>query len=113
MNALKGINLLVRFLLELCMLAAVGYWGFSTHSSSTMKILFGIGLPVLIALIWGIFMAPKSTRRLRGAPFTVMDIILLGSGAVALYASGLANLAWIYAAVLIISEALRLVWKQY
>ncbi len=113
MNILKGINLTVRFLLELCMLASVGYWGFTTHSGWALKILFGIGLPVLIALIWGVFMAPRSSRRLSGVPFTVMDIILLGSGAVALYASGLVNLAWIYAAVLIISEVLRLVWKQY
>jgi hypothetical protein len=95
------------------MLAAIGYWGFTTHSGWTMKLLFGIGLPVLIALIWGVFMAPRSTRRLRGIPFTVMDILLLGSGAVALYASGQVNLAWIYAVVLIISEILRLVWKQY
>jgi hypothetical protein len=112
MNALKGINLLVRFLLELCMLAAVGYWGFKSQSSWGMKILFGIGLPVLIAVIWGYFMAPRSTHRLSGVPFTVMDIILLGSGAVALYASGLLTLAWIYAVVLIVSEILRLVWKQ-
>jgi hypothetical protein len=112
MNALKGINLLVRFLLELCMLAAVGYWGFKTQSTWAMKILFGIGLPVVIAVIWGYFMAPRSTHRLNGVPFTVMDIILLGSGAVALYASGLVTLAWIYAVVLIVSEILRLVWKQ-
>ena len=113
MSVLKGINLLVRFLLELCMLAAVGYWGFTTHSGWTMKILLGIGLPVLIAVIWGMFMAPRSTRRLSGIPFTVMDIILLGSGAVALYASGQGTLAWIYAVALVISEILRLVWKQY
>ena len=113
MNALKGINLGVRFLLELCMLAAVGYWGFKTHSSWPMKILFGIGLPVLLAVIWGYFMAPRSMHRLSGIPFTVMDFILLGSGAVALYASGQPTLAWVYAIVLVISEILRLLWKQY
>jgi uncharacterized protein DUF2568 len=112
MNALKGINLGVRFLLELCMLAAVGYWGFKTHSSWALKILYGIGLPVLIAVIWGRFMAPNSAHRLRGIVFTMMDLILLGSGAVALYASGQITLAWIYAAVLIMSESLRLLWKQ-
>ena len=94
------------------MLAAVGYWGFMTHSGWPMKILFGIGLPLFIALIWGYFMAPKSLHRLSGIPFTIMDIILLGSGALALYASGQKTLACIYAAVLVISEILRLVWKQ-
>jgi hypothetical protein len=113
MNALKGINLAVRFLLELCMLAAVGYWGFVTHSSWALKILFGVGLPILMAVIWGYFMAPRSTHRLSGISFTVMDLILLGSGAVALYASGQVSLAWIYAVVLVVSELLRLVWKQY
>ncbi len=95
------------------MLAAVVYWGFKTHSGWALRILFGIGLPVLLAVIWGYFMAPRSTHRLRGIPFTIMDIILLGSGAAALHASGLPTLAWIYAAVLVISEILRLVWKQY
>lgn len=112
MNVVQRLNLLVRFLLELSMLVSVGYWGFKTHSSWTMKILLGIGLPVLIATIWGIFMAPRSTHRLSGVPFTIMDFILLGSGAVALYASGHAGLAGIYPAVLIVSEILRLVWMQ-
>jgi hypothetical protein len=113
MNALKGINLGVRFLLELCMLASIGYWGFKMHAGWAMKILLGIVLPVLIAVIWGYFMAPRSAHRLSGIPFAVMDMILLGSGGVALYASGLVNLAWIYAVVLIVSEVLRVVWKQY
>jgi hypothetical protein len=113
MNALKGINLGVRFLLELCMLASLSYWGFKTHSSWGMRILFGVGLPLLMAVIWGYFMAPRSMHRLSGIPFTVMDLILLGSGAVALYASGQVTLAWIYAVVLVVSEILRLVWKQY
>ena len=112
MELLKGINLLVRFLLELSMLAAVGYWGFKMHSGGVVKILFGLGLPILIAVIWGYFMAPKSTHRLTGIPFLLMDIVLLGSGAVALYASGQRTLAWMYAIVLITSEILKWVWKQ-
>ena len=45
MNVFKGLNLLVRFLLELCMLAAIGYWGFKTGSGWVMKVILGIGLP--------------------------------------------------------------------
>ncbi len=113
MNALKSINLGVRFLLELFMLASLSYWGFKTHSGWAMKILFGVGLPLLMAVAWGYLMAPRSAHRLSGIPFTVMDIILLGSGAAALYASGQVNLAWIYAVVLVVSEVLRLIWRQY
>ena len=112
MNVLKGLNLSIRFLLELGMLASVAYWGFSTNSSWALKILFGIGLPILLAVIWGFFMAPRSAHRLSGIPFTIMDFVLLGSGAFALYASGQTTLAWIFAVVLVISEILRLVWEQ-
>ena len=112
MVAIKVMNLGVRFLLELCMLAAVGYWGFTTHSEWALKILFGIGLPILLAVIWGRFMAPRSSHRLSGLPFTLMGLLLLGSGAVALYACGQATLAWVYATMLIVSEVLRLIWNQ-
>ncbi|HLO32795.1 MAG TPA: YrdB family protein, partial [Anaerolineales bacterium] len=66
MNILKSLNLLVRFLLELCMLAALGYWGFKTQSGWVMKIIIGIGLPILIAVIWGLFLAPRATYPLQG-----------------------------------------------
>lgn len=112
MNALKALNLLVRFLLELGTLAAVAYWSFQTRSDWFTKLLFGIGLPLLIAVTWGLIMSPKAPYRLRGIPFTIMDFVLLGSGAAALYASGQTTLAWIFAAMLIIEEVLRLVWKQ-
>jgi len=32
MDALKLVNLAIRFLLELCVLVAVGFWGFKTGS---------------------------------------------------------------------------------
>jgi hypothetical protein len=72
----EALNLLVRFLLELCMLAAVGYWGFKTHSGWAMKIIFGIGLPILIAVIWGVFVAPKATYPLSSIPHLALELIL-------------------------------------
>ena len=112
MNALKGLNLLVRFLLELCLLAAVGYWGFKTHSGWAMKIVFGIGLPILIAVLWGLFIAPRAIYPLSGISYLVVELILLGSGAVALFASGKPNLGWIYMVVLVVNKVLLIIWKQ-
>lgn len=80
MDSLKMLNLLVRFLLELCMLAAVGYWGFKTQSGWLMKVLFGIGLPVLIAVLWGLFLAPRATYPLGGALYLTLELILFASG---------------------------------
>ena len=91
MELFKGMNLLVRFLLELCMLAAVGFWGFQAQSAWPMKILLGIGLPVLIAVLWGLFIAPKATYPLHGPSRLAVELILLGSGAVALFWSDTAE----------------------
>jgi Protein of unknown function (DUF2568) len=112
MDALKMLNLLVRFLLELCMLAAVGYWGFKTQSDWPMKILLGIGLPILIAVLWGLFIAPRATYPLRGTSYLVVELILLASGAVALVASGKPSLGWAYTMVLIVNKFLLVLWKQ-
>jgi hypothetical protein len=112
MDVLKMLNLAVRFLLELCMYAAVGYWGFKTHSSWVLKILFGIGLPVLMAVLWGTFLAPKATRPLSGASFLTLELILFSTGAFALFASGKPTLGWIYTIVLVINKILLTVWRQ-
>ena len=111
MNVLKTLNLAIRFLLELCMLAAVGYWGFKTQSG-VMRIILGIGLPILLIVIWSLFVAPKAVYPLRGIPHVVLSLILLGSGAVALFAGGRAGLGWVYAIVLIVNQVLLMVWKQ-
>jgi len=112
MGFLKGLNLLVRFLLELCMLAAVGYWGFKTNSGWVMKVILGIGLPVLIAVAWGLFMAPKAMYPLRGAAHLALSFILLSTGAIALFASHRSDLGWIYAITLVINQVLMILWKQ-
>ena len=112
MDVLKGLNLLVRFLLELCMLAAVGYWGFKSQSAWGMKILLGIGLPVLIAVIWGLFVAPRAMYPLRGISHLVVSLILLGLGSAALFATGNPTLGWLYAIILTIDQVLLVLWKQ-
>ena len=111
-SALKTLNLVVRFLLELCMLAAVGYWGFKTQSSLAMKIVLGIGLPILLIVLWSLFVAPKAVYPLRGTLHVVLSLILLGSGAVALFASGRPVLGWVYLIVLIVNQVLLIVWNQ-
>jgi quinol-cytochrome oxidoreductase complex cytochrome b subunit len=67
MDAIKSLNVAVRFLLEICVLVSVGYWGFKTGSGWFLKILLGIGAPFLIAIIWGTFGAPKAANHLTGS----------------------------------------------
>jgi len=112
MDILKGLNLLARFLLELCLLAAVGYWGFNTNSGWLMKIILGIGLPVLIAALWGMFIAPKAIRPLSGASYLILEMTLLASGSVALFASGKLTLGWVYTISLVVNKVLLVLWNE-
>ena len=56
---MKAVNLLLRFLLELTALVALGYWGF--HAAAGMAgILICIGAPLAFAVLWGLFAAHKA-----------------------------------------------------
>ncbi len=110
--ALKNINLGVAFLLELAMLAAFAYWGLQTDASLPVRIVLGIGAPLLAALIWSRFMAPRSTTRLTGALYYLLKLILFGLAVIALAAAGQSTVAVVFAVVAVINQFLLMVWKQ-
>jgi hypothetical protein len=60
MEAIKTVDLLIRFLLELCILLIFGYWGFKTGSQGLSKVFLGVGVPLASAVIWGTFFCPQS-----------------------------------------------------
>ena len=51
MELIKGANLALRFLLELCALGALGYWGFKTGGGAVAKITLSIGAPLVAAVV--------------------------------------------------------------
>ena len=112
MDTLKSINVAVRFLLELCVLISVGSWGFKTGSGWLLKILLGIGVPLLIAVIWGMFGAPKATYHLSGLTLLALEIVVFGSGVAVLYVTNNYSLAWGFAVIVIVNRVLMFVWKQ-
>ena len=88
------INLAVRFLLELAALAALGYWGRQQGSGLTGYALM-IVLPLIAAILWGIFNVPGDPSRSGKAPVAVPGIVRLGlellfftAAVIALYHAG-------------------------
>ena len=51
-GTLKAINAGLAFFLELAMLAGFGYWGFYGDKSVLIKWILGIGIPVVVAVVW-------------------------------------------------------------
>lgn len=112
MSVLKGANLALRFLLELCLLAALGLWGFHVGGETFAKVVLAIGLPVVMAVVWSVFMSPKARVRLPRWPHLGAEIAIFGLGVGALYFAGYPRLAWIFAVVAAVSRVLIVVWKQ-
>ena len=84
MIVITSLNLLIRFLLELCMLGVVAVWGFKTGDGAPMKALLGVGAPLLMAVVWGVLVSPKATVKLPRATWIALQAVLFGAAAVAL-----------------------------
>jgi hypothetical protein len=98
-------NLALAFLLELCALAALGYWGVRVGGGPVTKVALGLGAPLLAAILWGLFAAPR-------APVSVplvglgVKLLVFGSAALALYATGHRILAIAFAVLVVVNSVL-------
>lgn len=112
MELVKGANLAVTFLLELGLLVAFGVWGFAAGQGGVMVWGLGIGTPVLAAVVWGVFMAPKAVRPLQAPLHQILELVIFGLGFAALYAAGHTLWAVVFGIVFGVNFILRLLWKQ-
>jgi hypothetical protein len=110
--ALQYANLALRFLLELCVLAALGVWGFRFEGGLFVKWLLGLGAPLLAAVVWGTFASPKASIPLHGVLHGLVELVVFGSGVVALYAAGYPTLAFVFGIVIVVNRVLMIVWGQ-
>ncbi len=109
MTGLRDANLVLRFLLEVAALVSLGYWGFSTQDTLVTKILCGIGAPLVAAVIWGLFVAPKAAHPVRLPWRLLIEAIVFGAAAAGLFGAGRSTLGWVFLALVLISEVLLLV----
>ena len=112
LELIKGVNLALRFLLELCALVALGYWGFKTGSGAIAKVALGIGLPLVAAVVWGVFVAPRAPVELPGVLVLVLQVLVFGSAAAGMAATGHRTLALAFAVVVVLNAVLMYAWGQ-
>lgn len=112
MPIVKNLNLLLRFLLEMAALTSLCYWGFRTNRVMALKIVFGVGIPLLTAFIWGMFGSPKAPYQLSiPLQWLLVSVIYLLS-ALALYTAGKPSLSIIFILTAVVNSVLMVVWKQ-
>ncbi|WP_088044459.1 YrdB family protein [Bacillus sp. EAC] len=109
---IKSVNLAIRFLLELCALISLGYWGFHVGSNVYTKFLFGIGSPLLLALLWGTFISPKASFKLPEPYRFILELIIFAVASSALYIADKTILAILIGMIFVINRILLIIWKQ-
>jgi hypothetical protein len=109
---IKGSNLILRFLLELFVLGALGYWGFKTGGGTVAKVGLGIGAPLVAAVVWGVFLSPRAAAPLPGFLILMLQAVVFGAAAAGLVATGHRTLALVFGVIVMIHAVLMYAWGQ-
>ena len=82
------VALVVRFLLELALLAgaATAVWGLVPGGAAWLA---AIAAVIVLAVVWGLFLSPKATLDIRPAGRVCLETVLFVAVGAALWATGL------------------------
>lgn len=111
MAVIGGFLLGLMFFVEVAALLSFGYWGYHLDAGWMIRILTAIGLPVLVAIFWGMFVAPKASIPVSPPVCAALQIIVFALAAAALYFSGRTEWALIFGIVALIDWGLVYVLK--
>jgi hypothetical protein len=91
MREVQKLNLTLRVLLELGVVAALAGWGIHAGQSTAAKVLLGIGAPLVGFGFWGAVDLHRS--RHGEVPRVVQELVISGLAAAAWYSAGTVALA--------------------
>ena len=77
-------NLGLAFVVELAALGIFAWWGWRTGNNTPIRLLLAVGLPLITAVVWGLFAAP--TASYSGPVITAMvKVAVFGLAGLALW----------------------------
>jgi hypothetical protein len=85
---MRALNLVLRFVLEVCALAALAYGGWHVPGPVWLRILAAVAFPLIAAIIWGRWVAPKASHPIPDPQRLVPEWIVFGGATVALALTG-------------------------
>jgi hypothetical protein len=91
----------VRFACEIAAVVAVVWWGWPV---------LGLVAGVVVILLWAVWVAPKSARRLADPARIVLELVIFGTAAAAFASVGQTVLAIVFAVAAAVSAALSRRW---
>lgn len=96
-------------MLELSALAAIGYWGAQRGNSTVLKVTLAVLLPLIAAVYWGMFVAPKARFAGTRAVRLLLGLVVFGLASAALVHAGHTTLGWTFGAVTLVNTVLTYV----
>jgi hypothetical protein len=112
MSVPKQLNIALSFVLEIAMLAAYAYWGYHAVTGP-LRWLLAVAAPLLAAVLWGLFLAPRARRRLGSTAGIVVSAVLFLLAGLALVASAQPALGAAMLIAAVVNRTLLAVWKQW
>ena len=112
MQLIKTLNLGLKFLIEIFMLAAFAYFGWKITRITIVKYALPVLLLIVVILLWSRFAAPRSATRLPFAKRVAFGIVLFLLAAIALFLAGQPTLALVFAIIVLVCETGTIVWRQ-
>lgn len=97
---------LLRFALELGAVVVVGVWGWQASSDDVTRIVLAVGAPLLIAVLWGQFVAPRAPRYLERGGRLAVEVGVFGAAVLALVGLGHPHAAGMFALLTAANTAL-------
>jgi hypothetical protein len=101
----KPANLALKFGLELAALAAFAYWGTTLHGAA-VSALVAVAAPLAMIVLWGMFAAPRSSRRLTKTAGIAFELAVFALATAALLAATAPALAIAFAVLVVLNSVL-------
>lgn len=111
MKFLKTTNELVRFVLEVASVIAIGYSGFQLKSLGSLRFIVGIGAPLAVIFVWGRWGAPLSPHHLVGLARLSLECGIFALAVVSLLVGNRPTWAGILAVAVLVNAVLLYVLK--
>lgn len=111
-QSMKSLNLAFRFVLEMLALVALFLFGVSRTDMLLLQILLGLGLPLAVIVVWGLFVAPKASRRLDDPVRLAVELVIWFIGVLAFGFAVDWLVAVVFGLAVMLSLALMFYWGQ-
>ena len=105
-------NLVVRFLLELCALTALGFWGAQTGGRTLTKIALATAAVLVAAAAWALVVAPNAPLDAGPVLRWAVELAVFAAATGSLVAGGHPRYAVALAVVYLVNRVLMAVWDQ-